>query len=128
MSPLTLVVPAGTAATAAPAADPIFKPLAAKVRLFVLITGILGSFVIATSLAGWESADLVKYAGFLLMALFSSRMRISVPGMPGTLSLNFVFVLFGLVDLSVGETVMLGTIVTLVQCLWATERKPVQRR
>jgi diguanylate cyclase (GGDEF)-like protein/putative nucleotidyltransferase with HDIG domain len=123
MSPLTLVVPTGTAATATPAAEPIFKPLAAKVRLFVLITGILGSFVIATSLAGWESADMVKYTGFLLMALFSSRMRISVPGMPGTLSLNFVFVLFGLVDLSVGETVMLGTIVTLVQCLWAKERK-----
>src|SRR5208282_2029796 len=123
MSPLTLVVPTGTADRDAPAVDPIFKPLASKVRLFVLITGILGSFVVATSLARWESADLVKYAGFLLMALFSSGMRIRVPGMPGTLSLNFVFVLFGLVDLSAGETVMLGTIVTLVQCLVAKERK-----
>src|SRR5271155_5589669 len=104
MSPLTLVVPTGTAAmTAVPAAEPIFKPLEAKVRLFVMITGILGSFVIAMSLAGWESADLVKYTGFLLMALAWSKMRISVPGMPGTLSLNFVFVLFGLVDLSGGE-------------------------
>jgi len=123
MSPLTLVVPTGTAGTDAPIAEPIFKPLAAKVRLFVMITGILGSLVISMSLAGWESADLVKYTGFLLMALASSKMRISVPGMPGTLSLNFVFVLFGLVDLSAGETVMLGTIVTLVQCLWAKERK-----
>ena len=93
MSPLTLVVPTGTAATDAPASEPIFKPLAAKVRLFVL------------------------------MALCSSAMRVSVPGMPGTLSLNFVFVLYGLVDLSAGETVMLGTIVTLVQCLWAKDRK-----
>ncbi|HEV1288188.1 MAG TPA: HD domain-containing phosphohydrolase, partial [Bryobacteraceae bacterium] len=114
MSSLTLAVPA---------AEPIFKPLAPKVRLFVSITGILGSIVVATSLAGWESADLLKYTGFLLMALASSGMRIRVPGMPGTLSLNFVFVLFGLVDLSVSETVMLGTIVTLVQCLLAKERK-----
>ena len=123
MSPLKLVVPTEPATADAPAAEPIFKPLAAKVRLFVLITGILGSFVVATSLMNWESADMVKYAGFLLMAVASSGMRISVPGMPGTLSLNFVFVLFGLVDLSVGETVMLGTVVTLVQCLWAKDRK-----
>jgi diguanylate cyclase (GGDEF)-like protein/putative nucleotidyltransferase with HDIG domain len=120
MSALTLVVPSGTAT---PAPDPIFKPLAAKARLLVLITGILGTFVIATSAATWESADLLKYVGFLLMAIFSSRMRISVPGMPGTLSLNFVFVLFGLVDLSSSETILLGALVTLVQCLWNTDRK-----
>jgi diguanylate cyclase (GGDEF)-like protein/putative nucleotidyltransferase with HDIG domain len=122
MRPLTLVVPSGTA-SAAPAAEPIFKPLAAKVRLFVFIIGILGSFVVTTSLVNWSSADMVKYLGFLLMAICSSGMRISVPGMPGTLSLNFVFVLFGLVDLSVGETVMLGTVVTLVQCLWKRDRR-----
>src|ERR1700733_9704250 len=120
MSSLTLVVPAGTA-QAAP--QPIFKPLAAKARLLGLITGILGAFVVASSLTNWQSADLLKYTGFLLMAVFSSRMRISVPGLPGTLSLNFVFVLFGLVDLSVSETIVLGTIVTLVTCLWNRERK-----
>jgi hypothetical protein len=65
----------------------------------------------------------LKYACFLLMAIFCSGMRISVPGMPGTLSLNFVFVLFGLVDLSATETVMLGVTVTLVQCLWNRERR-----
>src|SRR5580704_14916526 len=118
MSSLTLVVPSGTASGDTHEPEPIFKPLAAKVRLFVLIVGILGAFVVGSSLASWESADLLKYTGFLLMAIFSSRMRISVPRMPGTLSLNFVFVLFGLVDLSASETVVMGAIVTLVQCLW----------
>jgi diguanylate cyclase (GGDEF)-like protein/putative nucleotidyltransferase with HDIG domain len=120
MSSLTLVVPSGTAH---PAPEPIFKPLAAKARLLVLITGLLGTFVVVSSLTNWVSADLLKYTGFLLMATFSSRLRISVPGMPGTLSLNFVFVLFGLVDLSASETIVLGAIVTLVQCLWSTERR-----
>jgi diguanylate cyclase (GGDEF)-like protein/putative nucleotidyltransferase with HDIG domain len=123
MSSLTLVVPSGTASGDTHEPEPIFKPLAAKVRLFVLIVGILGAFVVGSSLASWESADLLKYTGFLLMAIFSSRMRISVPRMPGTLSLNFVFVLFGLVDLSASETVVMGAIVTLVQCMWNMERK-----
>src|SRR5580704_17191924 len=120
MSSLTLVVPSGTAD---PAPEPIFKPLAAKARLLVLFTGLLGTFVVRSSLVSWESADLLKYTGFLLMAVFSSRLRISVPGMPERLSLNFVFVLFGLVDLSVSETVVMGAAVTLVQCLWSMERK-----
>jgi diguanylate cyclase (GGDEF)-like protein/putative nucleotidyltransferase with HDIG domain len=121
MSSLTLVVPSGTADQAP---EPVFKPLVAKARLLVLLTGVLGCFVVASSLATWESADLLKYTGFLLMAVFSSRMRIRVPGMPGTLSLNFIFVLFGLVDLSSSETIVLGALVTLVQCLWSTERRP----
>jgi diguanylate cyclase (GGDEF)-like protein/putative nucleotidyltransferase with HDIG domain len=120
MRPLTLVVPSGTAN---PASEPIFKPLAAKARLLVLITGLLGIFVVVVSFMNWESADLLKYTGYLLTAVFSSRMRISVPGMPGTLSLNFVFVLFGLVDLSSSETIVLGAVVTLAQCLWNTERR-----
>ncbi len=123
MSSLTIAVPSGTASADTPPSEPRVKPLAIRVRLFVLITGVLGGFVIAMSLAGWESADMVKYTGFLLMAICSSGMRIRVPGMPGTLSLNFVFVLFGLVDLSASETVMLGTAVTLVQCLLARDRK-----
>jgi diguanylate cyclase (GGDEF)-like protein/putative nucleotidyltransferase with HDIG domain len=115
-------VPAGTGDASSPP-EPIFKPLAAKVRLFVLIVGILGILVVATSIATWESADLLKYTGFLLMAVCSSGMRISIPGMPGTLSLNFIFILFGLVDLGASETIVMGTIVTLVQCLWNKERR-----
>ena len=118
-----MAVPSGSSAADLPASETTLQPLAPKVRLFVAITGFLGIVVLALAIAEWESADLVKYTGFLLMAVCCSGMRISVPGMPGTLSLNFIFVLFGLVDLSASETVVLGAIVTVVQCLWNHERK-----
>ncbi len=107
----------------ATASEPILRPRASKLRLFVLIVGILGAGVVASFVSNWESADLLKYCGFLLMAIFSSGMRIRAPGMQGTLSLNFIFVLFGLVDLGASETVVLGTIVALVQCLWNQGRR-----
>jgi diguanylate cyclase (GGDEF)-like protein/putative nucleotidyltransferase with HDIG domain len=122
MKSFRFVVPAGTGDASSPP-ESIFQPLAAKVRLFVMVVGILGTLVIAHSVMTWESTDLLKYAGFLLMAVFSSGMRIRVPGMPGTLSLNFIFILFGLVDLGTSETIIMGTIVTLVQCLWNKERR-----
>jgi diguanylate cyclase (GGDEF)-like protein/putative nucleotidyltransferase with HDIG domain len=123
MSSLSLVAPPAGAADETAAPKPAFKPLPPKVLTFVATTAMLGAFVIAVSFMNWESADLLKYAGFLIMAIFSSGMRISVPGMPGTLSLNFIFVLFGLVDLGSSETVLLGAVVTLVQCLWNQQRK-----
>src|ERR1700692_1270215 len=104
MSSFRFVVPAGTG-DASSASEPIFQPRVAKVRLFVLIIGILGTLVVAHSIAAWESTDLLKYAGFLLMAVFCSSMRISVPGMAGTLGLNFIFIPFGLGDLGTGATI-----------------------
>ena len=41
-----------------------------------------------------------------------------VPGVTGTLSLTFLFVLFGIVDLTGPETILLGAVMTLVQCYW----------
>ena len=121
MSSLTL--PISAEAASAETTEPAARPLAGKLRLFILITGILGGVVILSSLASWESGDVLKYACFLLMAVLSSGMRVSVPGMPGTLSLNFIFVLFGLAELGVSETILLGTVVTLVQCFWNSQRR-----
>ncbi|HVO97144.1 MAG TPA: HD domain-containing phosphohydrolase [Bryobacteraceae bacterium] len=116
-------LPVSSGAASADPQENATRPLAGNLRLFILLTATLGIIVILTSLAAWESTDLLKYACFLLMAVFSSGMRVSVPGMPGTLSLNFIFVLFGLVDLGASETILLGTVVTLVQCFWNSQRR-----
>jgi diguanylate cyclase (GGDEF)-like protein/putative nucleotidyltransferase with HDIG domain len=124
MSTLTYVAPSGSPSGEAFTPDPDVKPFAPKLQFFVLTTAVLGFLVLTNAITVWASADLLKYGGFLLMALFSSGMRIRIPGMPGTLSLSFIFVLFGLVDLGASETIALGTLVTLVQCLLSKDRKP----
>ena len=71
MSPLTRV-----AAQDAPIqrAEPIFKPLAAKVAAVRDDHGLLGDRRGgACRSMNWESPDLLKYGGFLLMAILSSR-------------------------------------------------------
>jgi diguanylate cyclase (GGDEF)-like protein/putative nucleotidyltransferase with HDIG domain len=80
--------------------------------------------VLITAAATWESPDLLKYGAFLLVAVFSSGMRLSVPGITGTLSLTFLFVLFGVVELTQPETILLGSFVTLIQCYWNQSHRP----
>jgi diguanylate cyclase (GGDEF)-like protein/putative nucleotidyltransferase with HDIG domain len=44
--------------------------------------------------------------------------------MAGTLSVNFLFILFAIIELSLPEAMMLGALTTLIQCLWHAKRKP----
>ena len=85
----------------------------------------LGVLVFGVSLAGWDSPDALRYLAFLGLAILASGMRINVPGLTGTLSLTFLFVLFGLVELTLSETVLMAAVMTLIQCYW---RQPVRPR
>jgi diguanylate cyclase (GGDEF)-like protein/putative nucleotidyltransferase with HDIG domain len=80
--------------------------------------------VLAVSLVDWDSPDAVRYIAFLGLAILASGMRISVPGLTGTLSLTFLFVLFGLVELTLSETVLMAAVMTLIQCYWNQPVRP----
>src|SRR5258708_30834566 len=75
-------------------------PLTPVARLYLGLIAVLGAAVIFTSITSWESPDLLKFGGYLLVAICSSGLRIPVPGVNGTLSLNFLFVLFGVIELT----------------------------
>src|SRR5580704_3738136 len=98
--------------------------LPTKARNYIGVITVLGGAVACMALARWESPDLVKFASFLMVAILSCGMRIRVPGITGTLSLTFLFVLFGIVELTPPETIVLGMLVTVVQCFWNRAVRP----
>jgi diguanylate cyclase (GGDEF)-like protein/putative nucleotidyltransferase with HDIG domain len=98
--------------------DPVLDPLPRKARAYIALTTALGAVSLAAAVATWDSPDFFKYAAFLLVAVASSSLRIRVPGISGSLSLTFLFVLFGILELNPPETLVLGCLVTLVQCYW----------
>jgi diguanylate cyclase (GGDEF)-like protein/putative nucleotidyltransferase with HDIG domain len=83
--------------------------------LCVQATALFGSIVLAGSLLNWESPDVLKYLAFLTVAIFSSGAPIDVPSVSGRFSLAFLFVLFGTLDLTRPETVLLSALMTLAQ-------------
>jgi diguanylate cyclase (GGDEF)-like protein/putative nucleotidyltransferase with HDIG domain len=77
---------------------------------------LLGLIVLTGSLVNWESPDVLKYGAFLTIAIISSGVPIDVPGVAGSFSLIFLFVLFGTLELTRSETVFLATLMALAQC------------
>ncbi len=73
----------------------------------------------------WQSVDLTRFLCYLLVAVLASGLKIQLPGIDGTMSVNFLFILLGVLELNLPETLVLGCTATLAQCLFGTQQKPV---
>ncbi len=72
------------------------------------------SVVLAAALlvapAAWSAADEARYACYFAAALFAASLK-----MPGSLSMPFVFVILGLIELNLTETVLIGGLAIILR-------------
>jgi putative nucleotidyltransferase with HDIG domain len=71
----------------------------------------------------WHSSDPVKFICYLIAALLASSLKVVLPGVEGTLSVNFLFTLLGILELSLPETLAIGLASTLAQFYWRPARR-----
>src|SRR5271157_2208353 len=92
-------------------------------KLFVGITAWLGMVVLCSALWHWQSADLARFLCYLLVAVLASGLKVQLPGIDGTMSVNFLFILLGVLELSLPETLVIGCTATLVQSIWQARKR-----
>ena len=93
-------------------------------KYYISLTAAAAVLVIAAALFNWNCADGARFAAYLSMAALSSALKIRLPGIHGTISVNFLFVLIGIIDLSFSEKVMLAAAGGFVQTIWQSKTKP----
>jgi putative nucleotidyltransferase with HDIG domain len=71
----------------------------------------------------WHSSDPVKFVCYLVAVILASSLKVSLPGIEGTLSVNFLFTLIGILEMSLPETLLLGLVSTLAQFYWRPARR-----
>jgi diguanylate cyclase (GGDEF)-like protein/putative nucleotidyltransferase with HDIG domain len=79
--------------------------------------------VLCSALWRWQSADLTRFACYLAVAILASSLKVQLPGIDGTMSVNFLFILLGVMELSLPETLVIGCTATLVQSVWQTRNR-----
>ncbi len=67
--------------------------------------------------------DLPRYFAYLLLAVIASTLKVRLPGITGTISVNFLFILIGIADFNMAETLTMGCIAILMQCIWRTKTR-----
>lgn len=97
----------------------------AKAKFYIGVVIALGFALLAGGLI-WFSQfpDLARYLACLSLACIASTMKVRLPGLHGTISVNFVFILMALTQLSLGETLTIAFAATLVQCMWRAKTTP----
>jgi putative nucleotidyltransferase with HDIG domain len=98
------------------------RPLLASAYCWAHI--LLGAGVLIWTAVNWQPYHHLRFFSYLLSAVVASVLKVRLPGMTGTASVSFLFVLIGIVDLSLPEAIVLGALSMLTQCTWRTERKP----
>jgi len=83
----------------------------------------MGLVCLATALWQWQFTDPVKFTCYLIAALLASSLKVSLPGIEGTLSVNFLFTLLGILELSLPQTLVIGLASTLAQFYWKPARR-----
>ena len=74
--------------------------------------------VLCSAVWHWQSADLTRFLCYLAVAVLASGLKVQLPGIDGTMSVNFLFILLGVMELSLPETLVIGCTATLVQSVW----------
>ncbi len=97
--------------------------LSIQTKLFVGVTACFGVVVLAYGLLNWQSHDLMRFFCYLAVAVLASGLKVQLPGIDGTMSVNFLFILLGVMELSLPETLVIGCTATLVQSVWQTRKR-----
>ena len=96
-------------------------------EVFVAGMAVLAFGCFALAFSQWYCHDPIKFACYLALAIAASFLKIKLPGVNGTLSVNFIFILLGVLELSFGETLLLGIAEVFVQSRWRSSKnlKPI---
>jgi putative nucleotidyltransferase with HDIG domain len=92
-------------------------------RAFITAMTVAGVVCFALAFAHWQSSDPVKFVCYLIAALLASSLKVVLPGIEGTLSVNFLFTLLGILELSLPEVLLIGLASTLAQFYWRPARQ-----
>src|SRR5437899_12748957 len=97
-------------------------------KLFISVMALAALSCFAFAFAYWQLSDPIKFCCYLAVALLASSLKIKLPGIDGTMSLNFLFILLGVLEMSFGETLAIGFAAVLVQSSWTSSKRlqPIQ--
>src|SRR5580692_3989592 len=103
---------------------PATDGLSLQTKAFVGVASFCGLVTLGYALGHWQSHDPARFLCYLAVAVLASGLKVQLPGIDGTMSVNFLFILLGVMELSLSETLVIGCTATVVQSLWQARNRP----
>ncbi|MGZ4787526.1 MAG: hypothetical protein ACXVZX_03335 [Terriglobales bacterium] len=93
------------------------KRIPQSARVFVGLVALCALVNLGVGMMRWESMDLLRFGCFVVLSAAASRMKVSLPGLNGNMSVNLPFMLLAALELSLPQALIVAAVSTAVQCL-----------
>src|SRR5438270_10857615 len=103
-----------------------WRGLSIPAKLFITVVVIAGLGTLVYGGVHQSSKNIAEFICYMGIAILASRLKVNLPGITGTLSVNFLFILIGVLELSFSETLILGAISMAAQCLYPDRPRALQ--
>ncbi|MBZ5507654.1 MAG: hypothetical protein LAO78_19505 [Acidobacteriia bacterium] len=97
-------------------------------KIFIVAVVTIGAAVLVKGLIDWKASKPFEFLALLSMTVIASRLRVKLPGINGTMSVNVPFLLIVAVQLSSSQALAIAALASLVQSMPSTQWRtaPVQ--
>ncbi len=95
-----------------------------KARAYIAAVIATGAAALAHGLSLWDPRDLPRFLCYLILAIPGSCLKVTLPGVTGTMSVLFVFLLAAISELGLPEALVIGAVCVTVQCFWHARVRP----
>jgi PAS domain S-box-containing protein len=95
-----------------------------KAKLYIAVVTLAGAVILGCGFRLWHPQDVLRLSCYLILAGIASCMKVRLPGITGTMSVLFVFLLAGIVELGLSETLLIGSVCVLIQSYWHAKVRP----
>ena len=95
-------------------------------QAFVVSVIATGSLCLLQAAIHQSSKNIAEFICYMGVAILASRLRVTLPGITGTLSVNFLFILVGIAELGYSEALTLGAVAMLAQSLYPGRPTAIQ--
>jgi diguanylate cyclase (GGDEF)-like protein/putative nucleotidyltransferase with HDIG domain len=95
---------------------------------YIFLSTAVSLALLIEALMHWQSENAIRFAGYLLISALCSGLKVRLPGIYGTLSVNFLFILLAVVELSLPETLVIACLSAGLQSCWKSRagRRPAK--
>jgi hypothetical protein len=93
-------------------------------KAYIALIAVVATAVLTVAVNRWNPESFGRFILFFALAMAASAMKIRLPGLKTTISINFVFILIAIALFSFSETVLIGLCGALFQSLWRPLHRP----
>jgi hypothetical protein len=92
-------------------------------KAYIALVMASGAAVLLIATVSWSSNSIREFTIFLGLAALASTLKVRIPGLDGTMSPNFIFLLIGMTCFSFSEVVACAFLAAIVQSVWRPKQK-----